>query len=157
MPASGALAITAANVQPRGQLSWAGVNAVQIIQAVQVKDERAGTGTATPFQSFTLANNPVLTVSYSYGGGPQGQAAIGAVNSSVALPGGFSVTNPVPTWGASQGESVSDGEAVISRWLRHRDRLVTADDFRPGGTIVCPRSVVLCAAEQASARVGGIE
>ena len=45
------------------------------------------------------------------------------------LPGGFSVFNPLPTWGASDAESASDGEADITRWLRHRDRLVTAQDF----------------------------
>ena len=35
----------------------------------------------------------------------------------------------LPTWGAGAGESVADGEAAISSWLRHRDRLVTATDF----------------------------
>ncbi len=188
------LALAAQNALPTGQLTWVGVNAVQIIQAVQVNSERAGTGTGTPFQTFTLANTPVLTngtpggftvevqspdgtrqvwesiddiyaaqpdqqvylldpaagqltfgsglqgarvplgatliVSYSYGGGPQGQAAIGAVNKSVALLPGFSVANPVATWGASSGESVAQGEEVITRWLRHRDRLVTAQDFK---------------------------
>jgi hypothetical protein len=187
------LALAAQNAQPTGQLTWVGVNAAEIIQSVQVSNERAGTGTGTPFQTFTLANTPVLTdgapggftvevqnldgtqqvwepiddiyaaqpdqqvylldpasgqltfgsglqggrvplgatvmVSYSYGGGPQGQAAIGAVNKSVALPSAFSVTNPVATWGASSGESVTQGEEVITRWLRHRDRLVTAQDF----------------------------
>jgi hypothetical protein len=188
------LALAAQNARFTGQLTWVGVNAVQIIQAVHVSNERAGTGTGTPFQTFTLANTPVLTdgtsggftvevqgldgkrqawdpiddiyaaqpdqqvylldpaagqltfgsglqgarvplgatviVSYSYGGGPQGQAAIGAVNKSAALRPGFSVTNPVATWGASDGESVSQGEEVITRWLRHRDRLVTAQDFK---------------------------
>ena len=68
-------------------------------------------------------------MSYEYGGGRQGQVPIGAIATSVALPGGFSVSNPVPTWGAADRESVSDGEANITRWLRHRDRLVTAVDF----------------------------
>jgi hypothetical protein len=193
VPTSTTLALAAASAQPTGQLTWVGVNAVQIVQAVLVTEERVGTGTGTPFQTFTLANRPVLTggtpggftiavqdvdgtrqvwdliddiyaaqpddqvyqldpatgqltfgsglqgqrvplgatvvASYSYGGGLQGQAAIGAVNSSVALQSGFSVANPVPTWGASDAESASDGEAVITRWLRHRDRLVTAQDF----------------------------
>jgi predicted phage baseplate assembly protein len=80
-------------------------------------------GARVPLGSTVLA-------SYSYGGGLQGQAAIGAVNRSATLPSGFTVANPVPTWGASAGESVADGEAAITRWLRHRDRLVTADDFR---------------------------
>jgi predicted phage baseplate assembly protein len=70
-----------------------------------------------------------LRASYWYGGGLQGQAAIGAISKSVALPGGFTVANPLPTWGAGAGESVADGEAAITRWLRHRDRLVTSEDF----------------------------
>lgn len=194
MPTSAALALAAQSAKFTGKLTWVGVNTVPIIQSVQVQNERAGTGTGTPFQTFTLANTPVLTdgtpggftvevqaldgtqqawdpiddiyaaqpnqqvymldpasgqltfgsglqgarvplgsvviVSYSYGGGPQGQAAIGAVNKGVTLSGGYSVTNPVATWGASLGESVSQGEEVITRWLRHRDRLVTAQDFK---------------------------
>jgi hypothetical protein len=71
-----------------------------------------------------------LRASYWYGGGVQGRVAIGGLNKSTALPGGFSVANPLPTWGAGEGESSADGEAAITRWLRHRDRLVTGDDFR---------------------------
>ncbi len=54
------LAIAAAGDQPTGQLTWAGVNAVPIVQAVPVREERLGVGTGTPFQTFTLANTPVL-------------------------------------------------------------------------------------------------
>jgi hypothetical protein len=39
------------------------------------------------------------------------------------------VSNPIPTWGAAAAESTAEGEANITRWLRHRDRLVTAADF----------------------------
>jgi len=70
-----------------------------------------------------------VRASYHYGGTLAGQVPTGAINTSSALPGGFSVANPVPTWGAADGESPADGEAAISRWLRHRDRLVTAEDF----------------------------
>ena len=71
-----------------------------------------------------------VRASYRYGGGLQGQVAIGGISKSATLPGGYSVSNPVATWGAGDGESTADGEAAISRWLRHRDRLVTAADFR---------------------------
>ena len=70
-----------------------------------------------------------LRASYAFGGGLAGQVPIGAINRSVALPGGFTVSNPVPTWGAGNGESATDGEAAVTSWLRHRDRLVTAEDF----------------------------
>jgi predicted phage baseplate assembly protein len=71
-----------------------------------------------------------IRASYCYGGGLQGSVPIGAVNKSVLLPSGYPVSNPLPTWGAGSGESAADGEAAITRWLRHRDRLVTDDDFR---------------------------
>jgi hypothetical protein len=185
-----ATAAAAASDQPPGRLTWVGVNATSVVQAVPVTQEIVGTGTGTPFQTFTVANTPVVTdatgfllevasdgqwtawqqiddiyaaaaddtaymldpasglvtggsglfgmrfplgasvrATYRYGGGLQGQVAIGAINKGLALPGGFSVTNPVATWGAGDPESASDGEADITRWLRHRDRLVTADDF----------------------------
>lgn len=82
-----------------------------------------------------------LRVSYEYGGGPEGNVNIGAINKSAALPGGFKVENPVATWGASRGETVSEGEQSISSFVRHRDRLVTVQDFKdiagrtPGVTI----------------------
>jgi len=71
-----------------------------------------------------------IRASYDYGGGSAGKVAIGAINKSPSLPGGFKVENPLPTWGADDGETVTEGEADISRYLRHRDRLVTASDFR---------------------------
>jgi hypothetical protein len=71
-----------------------------------------------------------IRASYEYGGGLDGMVQIGAINKSAALPGGFKVENPVPTWGASPGETVADGERNIPRYLKHRERLVTASDFR---------------------------
>ena len=71
-----------------------------------------------------------IRASYEYGGGMDGMVQIGAINKSGALPGGFKVENPVPTWGASPGETVNDGERNIPRYLKHRERLVTASDFR---------------------------
>ena len=71
-----------------------------------------------------------IRASYSAGGGLAGQVAIGGIDKSPVLPAGFAVSNPVPTWGAGDGETAAEGEAAITRWLNHRDRLVTADDFR---------------------------
>ena len=183
-------------VAPSTRITWVGVNAVRVAQAVRVAAEQLGLGTGTPFQGFTLANQPVIVdaehplvvevrddtgrdpdtwvawqeiddlfaaprdgqsfsldrasgritfgsglagarvprgalvrASYWYGGGLQGTQPIGAITKGATLPGGFTVTNPLPTWGAGAGESAADGEAAISSWLRHRDRLVTATDF----------------------------
>jgi hypothetical protein len=71
-----------------------------------------------------------IRISYEYGGGPEGNVNIGAINKSPELPGGFKLRNPVPTWGASRGETTAEGEQSISSFLQHRDRLVTAEDFR---------------------------
>ncbi len=71
----------------------------------------------------------IIRVSYEYGGGLEGKVAIGAINKCPALPGGFNVQNPLPTWDADAGEDVTAGERNISRYLQHRDRLVTASDF----------------------------
>lgn len=70
-----------------------------------------------------------VRLSYAYGGGIEGRLAIGQLNKGPALPGGIKVENPVPTWGASQGESVAAGQRNIANYVRHRDRLVTTEDF----------------------------
>ena len=72
-----------------------------------------------------------IRVSYEYGGGVAGNVAVGAINASPdpRLQGGFKVENPVPTWGGDEGETTEEGERNIPRYLRHRDRLVTAQDF----------------------------
>ncbi|MFZ0546124.1 MAG: putative baseplate assembly protein [Candidatus Promineifilaceae bacterium] len=70
-----------------------------------------------------------IRVSYEYGGGPEGKLAVGQLNKSSLLPGGFKVENPVPTWGASRGETTAEGERNIAAYIRHHDRLVTTEDF----------------------------
>jgi len=72
----------------------------------------------------------LIRASYEYGGGPAGKVAIDAVNKCPVLPGGFKVGNPLATWGGKAGETTADGERNIPRYLKHRDRLVTASDFR---------------------------
>ncbi len=119
----------------QGLDGWAAWQQIDDIYAAAPSDRSTcstrppGSSPSARALSGPLPLGAAVRASYCYGGGLQGQVAIGAINKSAALPGGFSVTNPVPTWGASDGESVSDGEAAITRWLRHRDRLVTADDF----------------------------
>ncbi len=86
------------------------------------------------FGSGLRGLRPVLgrqvRASYEYGGGAAGNVGIGLINKSAALPGGYKVENPLATWGAGAGESAADGERNIPRYLRHRDRLITAVDFR---------------------------
>ncbi len=190
-------------LKQQARVTWVGVNAARVIQAVPVVNERLGVGTGTPDQVFKVANTPVILdtmtkaapretppgafilevqnenggwdpwdriddlyaakltdkvysldpesglvsfgsglrgmrppygrtirVSYEFGGGVQGQVAIGAINKAPALPGGYMVENPVATYGADVGEDTVKGEHNIPRYLQHRDRLVTANDFR---------------------------
>jgi predicted phage baseplate assembly protein len=173
------------------RLSWLGINAVPVRQAVVVANEQLGSGSGEPDQTAKLANAPVIVdsvrletqnadgtwqrwrltddllaadeddsvfaldpeageirfgdglrgarpaagqrirASYEYGGGTAGNVAVGAINASPdpRLQGGFKVENPLPTWGGDEGETTEEGERNIPRYLRHRDRLVTAQDF----------------------------
>lgn len=71
----------------------------------------------------------VLQASYDFGGGRAGLAGIGAINKLSGSAFAGKVTNPVPTWGGDESESVEEGERRIPAFLRHRDRLVSAEDF----------------------------
>jgi hypothetical protein len=72
----------------------------------------------------------ILRVTYDYGTGRAGNVGEGSVNQAPALPSGLKVVNPVRTWGGAEAESVGDGEKQITRYLQHRERLVTASDFQ---------------------------
>ena len=67
--------------------------------------------------------------SYEFSHGAQGNVAEGAIDSAPQLPSGFTVFNPVQTWGGADAESVAAGEKQVRRYLQHRDRLVSVDDF----------------------------
>lgn len=70
-----------------------------------------------------------ISVSYDYGAGILGNVGAGSVDTSAVLPAGLKVVNPVRTWGGADSENVTDGEKQISRYLQHRERLVTVSDF----------------------------
>lgn len=69
----------------------------------------------------------LIQASYAYGGGLQGLVGIGAIGRG---PAGVKVTNPVPTWGGGPGETVADGERRLPAFIRHGERLVSAEDYR---------------------------
>jgi hypothetical protein len=70
-----------------------------------------------------------IRATYDYGVGTAGHVGEGTINSSPSLPAGLKVTNPVRTWNGTEAETVSEGEKQITRYLQHRDRLVSAKDF----------------------------
>ncbi|MDD2897506.1 MAG: baseplate J/gp47 family protein [Desulfuromonadaceae bacterium] len=73
--------------------------------------------------------NAQMFASYHYGVGRDGNVNAGAINGGPVLPPGIKVGNPIATWGGAEAESVGEGEKQIARFLQHRDRLVSADDF----------------------------
>ncbi len=192
LPRPGQAGATEQGLAEDARLTWVGVNAAHVLQAVPVVNELLGQGTGEPDQVAVLANRPVIPasvrlvvvdeagrggfwrltddllaagrrdevftldpesgqvrfgdgirgarppararilVSYQHGGGPQGNVAVGAIRASPdpRLQGGYKVENPLPTSGGSLGESPAEGERNLPLVLRHRDRLVTAQDFR---------------------------
>lgn len=71
-----------------------------------------------------------LYASYACTAGAAGNVGAGALKAGPMVPAGVTATNPVLTWGGADAESVSAAETQIPRFITHRDRLVTADDFR---------------------------
>lgn len=72
----------------------------------------------------------VLYASYDYSQGAEGNVAAGSITAGPMVPAGIAATNPVPTWGGADAETVAQGEKQVPRVIQHRERLVTADDFR---------------------------
>jgi hypothetical protein len=70
-----------------------------------------------------------IRADYDYSSGAAGNVGPDAITTSPILPTGFTLTNPVATWGGVDAETAAEGEKQISRYLQHRDRLVTAADF----------------------------
>lgn len=71
----------------------------------------------------------VLRADYDYGVGRDGNVGTGSISTGASLPAGLKVSNPLPTWGGSEAETIDEGEKQIARYLQHRDRLVTQEDF----------------------------
>lgn len=72
----------------------------------------------------------LIEARYDYGGGRAGMVGIGAINKSDTLPAAVKVSNPIPAYGGDDPESVAEAEKRIAQFLRHRERLITENDFR---------------------------
>ncbi|MCX7791736.1 MAG: putative baseplate assembly protein, partial [Chloroflexaceae bacterium] len=98
---------------------------------VFVLDPEAGTlRFGDGFRGKRPPRGAVLRASYDYGAGAAGNVGAGAITGGPGLPPGITASNPVRTWGGADAESTADGERQVSRFLQHRDRLVTAADFK---------------------------
>lgn len=71
-----------------------------------------------------------IQADYYYGGGKNGVVGIGEINKCSVLPAGISVINPLPTWGGENPENMEDAEKRIPGFIKHRDRLVSEEDFK---------------------------
>lgn len=67
--------------------------------------------------------------SYAFCCGARGNVAAAAINNAPQLPSGFTVANPVQTWGGADAESADAGKKQVRRHLQHRDRLVSVEDI----------------------------
>ena len=61
--------------------------------------------------------------------GSQGNLPKDSIKSGPDLPVDVKPTNPIATWGGADEENVETGAKRVSSWMRHRDRLVTSEDF----------------------------
>jgi hypothetical protein len=71
-----------------------------------------------------------LYASYACTEGMEGNVAAGAIKGGPMLPSGVTATNPVATSGGADPETPAAAEQQIPRFVTHRDRAVTAEDFR---------------------------
>lgn len=74
-------------------------------------------------------NQATMRADYDFCMGAAGNVGPQSISTSPVLPAGFTVSNPIRTWGGADAETPDEGEKQISRYLQHRDRLVTAYDF----------------------------
>lgn len=72
----------------------------------------------------------IIQATYAHGGGLQGMVGIGTIQKAPSLPSGIKVNNPVPTWGGTAAEKLADAERNIPQTIRHRDRLISEEDFK---------------------------
>ena len=70
-----------------------------------------------------------VVVSYDFGGGRLGNVGIGLINRSPQIPAGYTVINPMRTWGGDDAETLDQAEKSIPLTWKNRDRLVSAQDF----------------------------
>jgi hypothetical protein len=94
-------------------------------------DEEAGTiRFGDGFTGRRPRDGEALYASYACTEGVEGNVGARVLKGGPLLPSGVTATNPVPTWGGADPETIASGEKQIARFLTHRDRAVTAEDFR---------------------------
>jgi predicted phage baseplate assembly protein len=75
------------------------------------------------------AKGAPIDATYDAGGGLEGLVGAGSIAKAAFLPAGAAVTNPIPTWGGTEAPTMAQAERSIAAFVRHRNRMVAADDF----------------------------
>lgn len=81
------------------------------------------------FHGARVPSGARVVVSYAFGGGRLGNVGVGLINRSTQIPAGYSVTNPIRTWGGDNAETLEQAEKSIPATWKNRDRLVSTTDF----------------------------
>jgi hypothetical protein len=85
--------------------------------------------TGDGFHGARVPTGARVVASYDFGGGRLGNVGIGLISRSPQIPAGYTVTNPIRTWGGDDAETLEQAEKTIPLTWKHRDRLVSAQDF----------------------------
>ncbi len=62
--------------------------------------------------------------------GRAGNVGAAQLKASTDVPGGIDATNPLPAFGGGDAQTPDDAEILIPSAVRHRDRLITPEDYR---------------------------
>lgn len=128
VPVGGSTAIGAnGGSTANGSSTAAGAQAASLVYKVARES-----GTVTFGDGIHGARPPAgaaVEAAYDYGGGRSGLVGPATITKAASLPAGVKVTNPLPTWGGDEPQSVAQAERTISQFVRHRDRMVTPGDF----------------------------
>lgn len=128
------LAAAGPEVPPRSPRFAAEASAAMVTEARKVKvytldresgEVRFGDG----LHGMRPPRGASIQAIYDYGGGRQGSVGIAVINKGATLASGLKVSNPVPTWGGEEAESLAQAEKRIPGVIRHRERLVSKQDY----------------------------
>ncbi|MBY0458820.1 MAG: hypothetical protein K2V38_15895, partial [Gemmataceae bacterium] len=71
-----------------------------------------------------------IRADYEVSAGRAGNVGAGQIQPAGDVPEGVTAANPLPARGGGDAQSPADAERLIPKAVRHRDRLVTPDDYR---------------------------
>lgn len=76
------------------------------------------------------ADGVVLRADYEVSAGRAGNVGAGQLKPGAGVPAEVDGTNPLPAWGGGDAQTPADAEKLLPQAVRHRERAVTAEDYR---------------------------